>query len=125
MERTRILLVDDEIDIIDFLSYNFRKKGFETIHANDGITGLQKAIIYQPHIIISDIYMPGMNGIRMCMKLKENEAVKKIPVIFLSASTDELISLSTLGIGAERYLSKPVRLSLLFDVVGKTLEKYA
>jgi two-component system alkaline phosphatase synthesis response regulator PhoP len=124
MERTRILLVDDEIDIIDFLSYNFSKKGVETIHAYDGITGLQKALLYQPHLIISDIYMPGMNGIRMCMKLKENEAVKNIPIIFLSASTDELISLSTLGIGAERYLSKPVRLPLLYNDVGKTLEKY-
>lgn len=125
MERTRILLVDDEIDIIDFLSYNFRKKGFDTFHAYDGITGLQKAILYQPHLIISDIYMPGMNGIRMCLKLKENDAVKHIPIIFLSASTDELLSLSTLGAGAERYLSKPVRLPLLYEVVGKTLEKYS
>jgi two-component system alkaline phosphatase synthesis response regulator PhoP len=125
MERTRILLVDDEIDIIDFLSYNFRKKGFDTFHAYDGITGLQKAILYQPQLIISDIYMPGMNGIRMCLKLKENDAVKHIPIIFLSASTDELLSLSTLGAGAERYLSKPVRLPLLYEVVGQTLEKYS
>jgi len=125
MERTRILLVDDEIDIIDFLSYNFRKKGFDTFHAYDGITGLQKAILYQPHLIISDIYMPGINGIRMCLKLKENDAVKHIPIIFLSASTDELLSLSTLGAGAERYLSKPVRLPLLYEVVGQTLEKYS
>ncbi|MFN9883786.1 MAG: PleD family two-component system response regulator [Bacteroidota bacterium] len=125
MERTRILLVDDEIDIIDVLSYNFRKKGFDTFHAYDGITGLQKAILYQPHLIISDIYMPGMNGIRMCLKLKENNAVKHIPIIFLSASTDELLSLSTLGAGAERYLSKPVRLPLLYEVVGQTLEKYS
>ncbi len=124
-EKLRILLVDDEPDIIDFLSYNFKKKGFEVNVAYDGEAGYQGAILYHPNLIISDILMPKLNGIKMCSKLKENKELENIPVIIMSASHDDLLSLSCIEAGAEKFLSKPVRLPILFELVGKVLEKYS
>jgi two-component system, OmpR family, alkaline phosphatase synthesis response regulator PhoP len=123
-ERIRILLVDDEPDIIDFLSYNFVKKGFEVYVAYDGEAAYNKAILYQPHIIISDILMPKLNGINMCMRLKQNMELKNIPIIIMSASHDDVLTHSTIIAGAEKYLEKPVLLNVLFEEVGKALEKY-
>lgn len=79
---TKILLVDDEQDILDLLSYNFKKQGYEVHTALDGNEAIIEVSIFHPDIIVSDILMPNTSGIKMCRLLKADERYKNIPVIF-------------------------------------------
>ncbi|HEY4800467.1 MAG TPA: response regulator [Bacteroidia bacterium] len=115
LKRKKILLIDDEPDILEFLSYNFRKKGHEVFTADDGLVGLSSAIENKPDIIILDILMPQMNGIVMCRHLKNDDRLKNIPVVFLSAVQDDYRVLSSMDAGGEHYISKPVRFDYLYN----------
>ncbi len=117
MATTKILLVDDEQDILDLLSYNFKKQGYEVHTALDGNEAIIEVAIFHPDIIVTDILMPNTSGIKMCRLLKADDRYKNIPVIFLSASNDDYLALSSLDAGAIKYLSKPVHIPILFDLV--------
>ncbi|GDX52570.1 hypothetical protein LBMAG27_16170 [Bacteroidota bacterium] len=119
---TKILLVDDEQDILDLLSYNFKKQGYEVHTALDGNEAIIEVSIFHPDIIVSDILMPNTSGIKMCRLLKADERYKNIPVIFLSASNDDYLALSSLDAGAIKYLSKPVHIPILFDLVKSVVK---
>jgi two-component system alkaline phosphatase synthesis response regulator PhoP len=121
----KVLLIDDEPDIIDFLSYNFKKKGFDVLTAYDGAAGLQKAQADYPDLVITDLLMPRLNGIQFCVEMKKSDATKTIPILMLSASPDDLLALGAMEAGAEMFLSKPVRWTLLFETVGRMLAKCA
>lgn len=123
MATYKVLLVDDEPDILDFLSYNFRKHGFNVFTARDGRAGFECAQSEKPDIIVSDVLMPRWSGIAMCTHLKEESALRDIPVIFLSATSDDMLALSALESGGSRFMSKPVHLSILFDAVHRILER--
>ena len=117
MSNFKILLVDDEPDIIELLSYNFKKKGFEVSSAKNGVEGLQALGNYHPDIIIIDILMPGMNGIEMCRNLRLLEEYKDTRVIFLSATNDVNMVIEALGAGGNHYVSKPIHLNVLINMV--------
>jgi two-component system alkaline phosphatase synthesis response regulator PhoP len=119
--KRKILIVDDEPDIIEFLSYNFRKKGYEVVTANNGSNGIKSALSELPDIIISDILMPEMNGITMCRNLRILPGFDKIPVIFLSAVNDDYRVLSAMDAGADHYVSKPIRIEILGNMVEELL----
>lgn len=119
---TKILLVDDEQDILDLLSYNFKKQGYEVHTAMDGNEAIIEVAGFHPDIIVSDILMPNTSGIKMCRLLKADERYKNIPVIFLSASNDDYLALSSLDAGAIKYLSKPVHIPVLFDLVKSVVK---
>lgn len=114
---SKILLVDDEQDILDLLSYNFKKRGYEVHTAADGEIALKEVETFLPNVIVSDILMPNVSGIKMCRLLQLDERYKKIPVIFLSAANDDYLALSALDAGGIKYLSKPIQISMLFDLV--------
>lgn len=118
---TKILLVDDEQDILDLLSYNFKKLGYDVHTAQDGFEGITEVELFQPDVIVSDILMPKLSGIKMCRQLKADDRFKNIPIIFLSASNDEYLALSSFDAGGVKYLSKPVHMNILFDLVGKVV----
>lgn len=118
-KKKKILLVDDEQDILDLLSYNFNKRGYTVHTAHDGNEALSEMTAFIPDIIVSDILMPNINGIGLCRLLKNDERYKNIPVIFLSAANDDLLVLSSIEAGGARYLSKPIQMEKLFDVVRK------
>ena len=122
-QKTKLLIIDDEPDIIEFLSYNFRKRGYDLYSAGDGIEGLNAVNTYHPDIIIADIMMPRMNGIIMCRQLKNNEQHRDIPLIFLSATNDDYQVLSAMDAGADHYVSKPIRVSLLIKMVNELIEE--
>src|SRR4051812_30761822 len=103
----KILIVDDEPDILEFLSYNFRKKNFEVSVANNGQEGIEKAILDSPDLIISDILMPEMDGIEMCKGLRKISLFKTTPIIFLTAVNDDYKVLYAMTSGADQYASKP------------------
>jgi two-component system alkaline phosphatase synthesis response regulator PhoP len=120
-QKKKILLVDDEPDIIEFLSYNFKKQNFEVRVATNGVEAQKSLATWLPDIIISDILMPEQNGIGFCHALKNNGLTKDIPVIFLSASNDEYHALAAMDAGGVHYVSKPIRLELLFKIVEEVM----
>jgi two-component system, OmpR family, alkaline phosphatase synthesis response regulator PhoP len=121
--KRKILIIDDEPDILEFLSYNFRKQGYEVRIANDGTEGIQKALEVLPEIIISDILMPNMDGIEMCKQIRKIPEFKSTPFIFLTAVNDDYKVLYAMTSGADQYASKPIRFEYLFKMVNDMLEK--
>jgi len=113
----KLLIVDDEPEIGELLSYNFRKRGFEVMIAGNGFTGFNMLDGFTPDIIILDIMMPYVNGISMCKELKNDIRYKDIPVLFLSATSNDDLIKSALDAGGARFISKPIQLNLLIDLV--------
>lgn len=112
-QSCRILLVDDEPDIIEFLQYNLEKEGYETDSCLTGEEALEKAVSFEPHIILLDLMMPGIDGVETSRRIRENKDLKSILICFLSARTEEFAEIAALEAGADDYLYKPISLSLL------------
>ena len=121
--KKKILIVDDEPDILEFISYNLKKQGREVFTANNGELGLQSALNNKPDLIISDILMPVMNGIVMCRKMREKIELSETPFIFLSATNDDYQVLSAMDAGATHYVSKPISILALLNMVKELLSK--
>ncbi len=104
MNKLKVLIVDDEPDIVEMLLYNLEKEGFETFTAYDGLEAIQKAQKYKPHLIILDIMMPKMDGIQVCQQLRENSefAIGKTIIIFLTARSEDYSHIAGLEVGARR-----------------------
>jgi two-component system alkaline phosphatase synthesis response regulator PhoP len=124
VNNKKILLVDDEPDIIEFLSYNFRKKGYLVYTAYNGEQALEVLSEHKTDIIISDILMPKMDGVLFCKEVKQDENLKHIPIIFLSANADDYKTIAAMQAGGEHYVSKPVSLALLSEIVTDTLSQH-
>lgn len=106
--KKKILVVDDEKDIVDILKYNLeRENEFEVLTASNGKEALAHAAM-NPDVIILDIMMPEINGFEVCKQLKNNPATAGIPVIFLTAKENEIDEILGLEIGADDYISKPI-----------------
>jgi two-component system alkaline phosphatase synthesis response regulator PhoP len=123
-QRFKILVVDDEPEILELLQYNFNKRGLEVSVARNGQEGLELIEKDPPQIIVLDIMMPVMSGIEMCRKLRQQEQFKNIPILFLSATNDDMLILSAMSAGGNHFVSKPVRLNLLFQLVSNLYEEY-
>ena len=115
----KLLIVDDEPDINELLSYNFRKRGFDVATACDGKVALETIQHFMPDIIILDIMMPVMNGVSLCKELKSREDLKNIPVLFLSATSNDFLIDEALGAGGMMYLSKPIQIGMLIRIVSE------
>jgi two-component system alkaline phosphatase synthesis response regulator PhoP len=113
----KLMIVDDEPDINELLSYNFRKRGFDVLTACDGRVALQSLTSYVPDLFIVDIMMPHINGVALCKELKSDERYKNIPVLFLSASNNDHQINEALQAGGMLYLSKPIHIGMLIRVV--------
>ncbi len=109
--KTKILVVDDEKDIVEVLKYNLTKEGYEVFTAHSGKQALQKAS--NSDLIILDVMMPELDGIEVCKKLKSNPETARIPVVFLTAKNAEVDEVLGLEIGAEDYIVKPVSIRKL------------
>lgn len=124
MEKSKkILIVDDEPDILVFLSYNFRKKGYTVVTANNGLEGIKKAKAEIPNLIISDILMPEMDGIEMCREIRSDLLLRKIPFIFLTAVNDDYKVLYAMTTGADQFVSKPIKFEYLLQIVEHIIEE--
>ncbi len=118
----KILLVDDEPDIIEFLGYNLNREGFEVVSATDGIEALEK-MSEKPDLIILDIMMPNMDGFEVCKRIRSKESYKNIPIIFLTAKSSELDEIQGLELGATDYIKKPISPKKLIARVNSNLRK--
>ncbi len=120
--KTKILLVDDEPDIVEFLQYNLEYEGFEVITAFDGVEALSK-ISEKPDLIILDIMMPKLDGYEVCKKIRNTSGFESTPIIFLTAKVGEVNEILGLELGASDYIQKPISPKKLIARVKSNLRK--
>src|SRR3989338_9819931 len=107
MTKEKILIVEDEKDIIKMLEYNLKKEGFRTISANDGEDAIDLAMREHPDIVLLDLMLPGIDGLEVCKSLKAEKKTKDIPIIMLTAKSQESDKILGLELGADDYVTKP------------------
>jgi len=117
-EIKKILIVDDEPDILEIITYNLQINGYDVQTAKDGDQGLIKAKEYKPDLIILDIMMPKKNGIEVCKILRSQPEYDDTLIIFLTALNDELSHVKGLEFGADDYISKPVSPKIMVSKVN-------
>jgi len=105
--KEKILIVEDEKDIVKMLEYNLKKEGFRTISAQDGEEALEYAVREYPDLVILDLMLPGMDGLEVCKELKKEAKTASIPVIMLTAKAQESDKVVGLELGADDYVTKP------------------
>ena len=119
----KILLVDDDKDILEILSYNLMKEGFEVEKAKDGISALKKAKKFLPDLIILDVMMPNMDGMETCEKLREITDLNEVIITFFTARSEDYSQIAGLDAGADDYISKPIRPKVLVSKVKSLLRR--
>lgn len=118
-----ILVVDDESDIVEILTYNLNKGGYSVINASSGQQALLQCAFHKPDLVIMDIRMPGLTGIETCRELKKNDRLQNIPVLFLTADADEFTSMNAMEAGGTDYITKPIHPKLILGIVEEILGK--
>ena len=120
---SRILLVDDDKDILEILQYNLRKEGYEIATAEDGVEAIKVATSFLPHLIILDVMMPKMDGIDCCLKLRSIPEMKDVIITFLTARSEDYYQIAGLEAGADDYISKTVKPKVLISKVQSLLRR--
>lgn len=118
MKGTRVLIADDENDILEIISYNLSREGYEVATAANGKEALDKVKIFKPHIIILDIMMPGMTGVEVCKTIRSQPQYNDTLIVFLTALSDETSQIQGLETGADDYISKPISPKVLTSRVN-------
>lgn len=120
----KILLVDDEQDILDFLSYNLKKEGFNVFTSTNGIEALLIAKKEKPHLIVLDVMMPEMDGIETCRQIKEIPELKNSIITFLTARNEEYTQITGFEVGADDFITKPIKPRVFISRVKALLRRY-
>jgi len=123
MSQNRILLVDDEKDILEFLSYNLHKEGFLVASCSDGKSAIDLLDEFQPQLIVLDVMMPGMDGIEACEKIRSNPKYDHILITFLTARSEDYSQVAGLEAGADDYIKKPIKPKVLVSRVKALLRR--
>lgn len=105
----KILVVDDDSDILELLQYNLTKDGYEVKTAEDGKKGIEIAKEFLPQLILLDIMMPGMDGVETCRQLREISDLQSSFIIFLTARAEEYSEIAAFDVGADDYITKPIK----------------
>ncbi len=119
-----VLLVDDEEDILEFLSYNLKKEGLIVYTAKNGKIAIQKAKEHKPHLIILDVMMPEMDGIETCTEIRQIPELKDTFVMFLTARSEDYSHIAGLEAGADDYITKPIRPKVFVARVKTLLRRF-
>ena len=119
----KILLVDDEKDILEFLSYNLEKEGYKILKAKDGKTALSIAKKKIPDLIILDVMMPGIDGIQTCEEIRQIPKLKNTLITFLTARSEEYSEIAGLNSGADDYITKPIKPKILTSRIKALLRR--
>ncbi len=112
-----ILLVDDEKDILEFLSYNLKKEGYKVYTSDNAIDGIQMARDFSPSLIILDVMMPQMDGIEACQIIRKDLKIQQPLIVFLTSRAEDYSQIAGFEAGADDYISKPIRPRLLASKV--------
>ncbi len=105
--QKRILVVDDEPDVVDLIGFNLRTRGYNVVSAGNGLEALLKARRFRPDLVMLDVMMEGMDGLSVCEILKSQPGTKGVPVIILTAATGEMAKLNSYSAGATVFMTKP------------------
>ena len=120
--RNRILVVEDESDLLELLSFNLKKAGFSVATAKSGIEALKKARSVSPHLILLDLMLPELDGFAVCETIRKDPHNASTPIIILTALSSELARLAGFEAGASDYLTKPFRLEELLPRIRGLLQ---
>ncbi len=121
--KFKILVIDDEEDILEILRYNLEKEGYEVKTAVDGQAGILAAKWFEPHLIILDIMMPGMDGIEVCQKLRANPVFKNTLIAFLTARSESFTHITALDSGGDDFINKPIKPNVLKSRIKALLRR--
>jgi len=124
-DKVKILIVDDEADVLEFMRYNLKKEGFQVFIAPDGIEAIKIAKKEIPHLVVLDIMMPEMDGLQACKELRTIPSLQDTLITFLTARSEEFTQVMGLEIGADDYITKPVKPRLLISKVKSLLRRYS
>src|SRR5947209_755242 len=120
--RMRILIIEDERDLTQVLSYNLQREGYEPLVAHDGQEGLRKAQTLLPDLIILDLMLPTLSGVEVCRELRAGERTRDIPIIILSARAEETDQVVGFSLGCDDYVTKPFSVKVLLQRI-KALQR--
>lgn len=124
MAQKKILVVEDEPDIQDMIGYHLNRDGFEVTTASAGDTGLQKIVSQKPDLVLLDLMLPGMDGLEVCRRVRQEQALSNTAVILLTAKGEESDIVLGLGMGADDYITKPFSPREMVARVKAVLRRY-
>jgi two-component system alkaline phosphatase synthesis response regulator PhoP len=119
----KILVVDDEKDIIEFITYNLKKEGFIVKSARDGVSAIQIALEFRPNLILLDIMMPEIDGIETCEQIRASPTLTDTLIAFLSARAEDFSQIAGFSAGADDYITKPIRPKVLISRIQALLKR--
>ena len=119
----KILVVDDDPDIVEILKYNLKNSGYSVKSAGNGVEAIKKAKKFIPDIILMDVMMPEMSGIEACEEIKNIDQISQAIIIFLSARSEDYTQISAYDAGADDYISKPVKPKILLKKISNIAKK--
>lgn len=125
MEKSliKILLVDDEPDILEFLSYNLRKEGFEVRTSGNGLDAMSEAVRFQPDLIVLDMMMPGPDGISVCKTLRADSRFASTIIVFLTALDSDVTQMDALDAGGDDFVAKPLKPKVFISRINALLRR--
>jgi len=123
-ETYKILIVDDEQDILEFLSYNLKKEGYLVYTASNGEKAIEKAKEIIPHLILLDVMMPKMDGMATCEELRKINDLSSCIIAFLTARSEEYSEIAGFSVGADDYITKPIRPKVLIARIQALLKRF-
>ena len=123
LEKQSILIADDEADILEIISHNLQKEGYLVYTAQNGEDAVNMAFEKRPNLIILDVMMPKVDGMEACRQIKANQKTKDIPVLFLTARSEEFAEITGFEAGADDYISKPIRPRVLTSRIKAVLRR--
>jgi two-component system alkaline phosphatase synthesis response regulator PhoP len=121
--KFKILLVDDEPDIVEFLGYNLKKEGYTILTANNGKDAVEIAKKEIPHLIVLDVMMPDMDGIETCRELREQKNLQDVLIAFLTARSEDYTQIAGFEVGADDYITKPIKPRVFISRVKALLRR--
>ena len=120
----KILIADDEPDILEFVCYNLAKEGFEVSTATNGLDALKKAKEIKPHLILLDIMMPEMDGVEVCKELRAIPEFENTVIAFLTARSEDYSQIVGFKVGGDDYITKPIRPRVLISRINALLRRF-
>ncbi len=123
-DKIKILIADDEPDILEFLQYNLEREGYETILAENGRDAITKAKIHHPQMILLDIMMPELDGIETCRELRNIPEFKNTLIAFLTARNEDYSQIAGFDVGADDYITKPIKPRVLISRMKALMRRF-
>jgi len=120
----KILVVDDEPDILDFIEYNLKKEGYSVNTARNGVEAIKVAKSDPPHLILLDVMMPEMDGIEACREIRNNSSFDNTLIAFLTARNEDFTQIAGFEVGADDYITKPIKPRVLISRIRALLRRY-